>query len=101
MMLFPCMLCHAVPEHAAEAKLEGRPRELLKTAQLDLRKSLTSVVGRVRDDDYPSYQCIDLRLEQLEEGELRAERLDEVTSYQLELRSGMRILQGTSRARAV
>ncbi len=71
--------------------MEGRPRELLKTAQLDLRKSLTSVVGRVRDDDCPIYQYINWRLEPLEECELWAERLDGVTSYRIELRSGYEV----------
>ncbi len=77
-----------VSEHAAAAQVDGRPKELLRAVQLDLRKTLVELVGAVSDSDYPSYQYLNHRFEQLEEGELRAETLDEVVSYEAELKFG-------------
>ncbi len=77
-----------VSEHAAAAQADGRPKELLRAVQLDLRKALVELIGTVSDADYPSYQYLNHRFEQLEEGELRAETLEEVVSYEAELKFG-------------
>ncbi len=77
-----------VTTREAEAKLDGRPKELLKSTHLDLRKALTSAIGRVKDQHYPSYTYLNWRFEQVEEGEWRAEKLEDVTSYEREQREG-------------
>ncbi len=77
-----------VTEHAAAAQLEGRPKELLRSAHIDLRKSLEAVIDRVPDAEYPSYQYLNLRFDQMEEGEFRAEQLDEIVSFEAELKFG-------------
>ncbi len=75
-------------EHAATAQAEGRPKELPRSAQLDLRHSLEKLLGKQSDANYPSYQYLKMRLEQLGEGELWAGSPDDVVSYETELRSG-------------
>ncbi len=77
-----------ISEHAAMAQADGRPKELQRAVQLDLRKTLVELIGTVTDADYPGYQYLNFRLEQLEEGELRAETLDEVISSEAELKFG-------------
>ncbi len=77
-----------VSENAAAAQADGRPKELQRSVQLDLRKALGELIGTVPDSDYPSYQYLNYRFEQMEEGELRAETLDEVVSYEAELKLG-------------
>ena len=72
-------------EYDAVARVEGAPREIIKSGHLLLRRSYESVHGETQDAHYPGYRYIESRLDQLEAGELRAEALDEVTSFELEL----------------
>ncbi len=65
-------------ENDAEARAQGRTRELLHGQQLELRKAYEGHAGEVKDHHYPAYAYINTRLTEFEEGELRAEALDEV-----------------------
>ncbi len=77
-----------ISEHTATAQAEGRPKELIRSAQLDLRKSLEAFVGKLADTDHPSYQYLNMRFEQMEDGEFRAEAMEDIVSYEAELRHG-------------
>ncbi len=69
----------------AEAKTQGRPRELLLGQQLELRNTFEKQVGReVLDKHYPAYTLINSKLTEIEEGELKAEPLDELVSHDRE-----------------
>ncbi len=69
----------------AEAKTQGRPRELLLGQQLELRNTFEKQVGReVLDKHYPAYAIINSKLTEIEEGELKAEPLDELVSHDKE-----------------
>ena len=72
-------------EYDAVARVEGAPREIIKSGHLLLRRSYESAHGETQDAHYPGYRYIEMRLDQLEAGELRAEALDEVTTFELEL----------------
>ncbi len=68
----------------AEARTQGRPRELLLGQQLELRKTFEKMVGEVKDKLYPAYTSINTKLSEIEEGELRAEPLDEIVPRERE-----------------
>ncbi len=83
----------ASKRHKEEAEsMAGRTRamglqpELQRGDQVALRKQYRDLAGAIEDDEYPSYSYLNNRLEELEEGELVAETLDEVTTRQMELR---------------
>ncbi len=83
----------AAKRHKEEAEtMAGRTRamglqpELQKGDQVALRKQYRELAGTLDDEEYPSYSYLNNRLEELEEGELVAETLDEVTTRQMELR---------------
>ncbi len=83
----------AAKRHKEEAEtMAGRTRamglqpELQKGDQVALRKQYRELAGTIDDEEYPSYSYLNNRLEELEEGELVAETLDEVTTRQMELR---------------
>ncbi len=77
-----------VDQAEAKARAVGMTPELLHADQIELRKSYQSVVGVLEDENYPSYSYINMRLEELEEGELASDTLDMVTSRALEKRNG-------------
>ncbi len=64
----------------------GLQPELQKGEQLELRRSYREIRGDIPDEDYPAYSYINARLEELEEGEIVAETLADVTTRQMELR---------------
>ncbi len=66
----------------AEARAEGRPRELPKSANVSLRKTFENLHGERKDSLFPSAGYLSWRLEQLEEGDYRAESLSEVVSVE-------------------
>ncbi len=76
-------------EASAKARTEGKPKEMLKGAQLDLRRTYQKIAGELPDNKYPSYTYVNSRLSEIEEGELEAETLDCVTSYELEKGRGV------------
>ncbi len=68
----------------AEARTQGRPRELLLGQQLELRKTFEKMAGEVKDKFYPAYASINAKLSEIEEGELRAEPRDEIVPRERE-----------------
>ncbi len=66
----------------AEARAEGRPKELPRGTHLSMRRAYQSLHGEKRDGAFPSAAYLNWRLDQLEEGDLRAERLTEVVSVE-------------------
>ncbi len=71
---------------AGRTRAMGLQPELQKGDQVALRKQYRELAGTIDDEEYPSYRYLNNRLEALEEGELVAETLDEVTTRQMELR---------------
>ncbi len=67
-------------DEAAVARAQGRPAPLGDDLFISMRRSWESVHGEVDDKNFPSKFYTNRRLRQLEGGELRAERLSEVTS---------------------
>ncbi len=65
----------------AEARAEGRPRELPRQAQVTLRKMYEDIHGEIDDTACPSYGYNNERLSQIEEGDFRAEMLSQVVSF--------------------
>ncbi len=68
----------------AEARAQGHKPELPRGTQLDLRQNYQRISGELEDRHYPSYAYINSKLAELEDNELVAEGLDEVTSRQEE-----------------
>ena len=64
----------------SQARVDGRPKELLRGTHLALRRAFAGIFGETEEKLFPSRQYMDLRLDQIEEGELKAETLSEVTS---------------------
>ncbi len=65
----------------AEARAEGRPRELPRQTQVTLRKMYEEIHGELDDTICPSYGYNNERLSQIEEGDFRAEMLSQVVSF--------------------
>ena len=65
----------------ADARAEGRPKELPRQAQLTLRRAYEEIHGEVEDHLYPSNAYNNERVTQIEEGDFRAEALGQVVSY--------------------
>ncbi len=66
----------------AEARAEGRPRELPRQSQVSLRKLYEDRHGELDDSMCPSYGYNNERLSQIEEGDYRAEQLSQVVSFE-------------------
>jgi hypothetical protein len=73
----------------AEARAQGQQPELPRSTQLDLRRSYQRISGELEDRLYPSYAYLNGKLAELEDNELVAEGLDEVTSRQEEMEQSM------------
>ncbi len=69
-------------DEAAVARAQGRPAPLPEDLFISMRRSWESVHGEVEDRNFPSKYFTNRRFRQLESGELRAERLSEVTSVE-------------------
>ncbi len=65
-------------EAAAEARAQGRPRDLMAPQAQSLRRAHSAVYGKLEDEDWPSRDYIAWRFAQFEEGEFRAETLSDV-----------------------
>ncbi len=72
----------------AKTRAAGLTPSLLTAEQIELRKAYAELVGDLDDDKYPSYFYINMRLEEIEEGELVSDTLDMVTSRTQEKRNG-------------
>jgi len=71
----------------AEARVSGQARELLKGTHLALRRACARAHGPVEDRRCPGRAYLEMRLEQLDDGELEAEPLSKVTTVALEQES--------------
>eukprot|EP00974_Lingulodinium_polyedra_P049155 4725126-Lingulodinium_polyedra.AAC.1 len=72
-----------VAKHTAmesEARAAGVPRQSLKSSHLSLRALFKERHGELKEKFCPARAFIDWRLEQVEEGELKTEKLQEVIS---------------------
>ncbi len=67
-------------DEAAVARAQGRPAPLSEDLFVSMRRAWELVHGETDDKNFPSKYYTNKRLRQLEGGELRAERLGEVTS---------------------
>ncbi len=67
-------------EVAAEARAQGRPRDLMATQAQSLRRAHSAVYGKLEDEDWPSRDYLSWRFAQFEEGEFRAETLSDVVN---------------------
>ena len=65
---------------AAEQSASRLPKTLPRSQLLRLRQRFEADFGRHQDDSYPAYTLIERRLEEVEEGEVKADPLTEVTS---------------------
>ncbi len=72
----------AADEAAAEARVQGRPKELAVPQAHSIRRSHALVHGKLEDWEFPSRDYISWRLAQFDEGEFRAERLSEVVDME-------------------
>ncbi len=66
----------------ADARAEGRPREMPRLSQVGLRRGYEEVHGEVDDSVYPSYAYNNDRVAQIEEGEYKAEALTQVVTFE-------------------
>ena len=66
------------------ARVEGRPKELLKGTHLSLRRAFFATFEETEEKFMPSRQMMDMRFDQIEEGEVKAEPLCEVVSLSKE-----------------
>ncbi len=73
---------------SAKSKALGQAAEAPRGDLAELRQTYQGLVGKIRDEVYPSYAYFNNRLQELEENELVAETLDAVTSRRLELQLG-------------
>ncbi len=67
-------------DEAAVARAQGRPAPLPEDLFISMRRAWESIHGEVEDRNFPSKYYTNRRFRQLESGELRAERLTEVSS---------------------
>ncbi len=66
----------------AEARAEGRAREMPRPTQISLRKAYEEIHGEVDDSEFPASSYNNDRMTQIEEGEFRAEALSQVISFE-------------------
>ena len=67
-------------EEDAEQRVGDLPRKLPRTTHLDLRRSFVSRHRELRDEENPHQSYLESKLQEVEEGEMRAERLCDVLS---------------------
>ena len=65
-------------EEEADQRVGDLPRKLPRTTHLDLRRSFQNRHAELRDDVAPHPDYVETKLQQIEDGELKAERLSEV-----------------------
>ena len=80
----------AQAEAESQARIDGRPKELMRGAHLALRRSFENLNGGTEEKYLPSRQLVDQRLDQIEEGEVKAEPLSDVVSLQKEEESDIK-----------
>ncbi len=64
----------------AEARIEGRPRELAKVDHIGLRRAYEAIHEEIDDAVFPSQEYNNGRIGQIEEGEYKAEPLSHIVS---------------------
>jgi len=64
----------------AEQKAMGQSRQMMPSSHLALRRAYVGIYGAVEDAECPGRHYLDMRFEQLEDGELIAESLSMVTT---------------------
>ncbi len=69
-------------EMDAEARAEGRAREMPRPTQISLRRAYEELHGEVDDSQFPSSSYNNERITQIEEGEYRAEALSQVITFE-------------------
>ncbi len=67
-------------EAAAEARAQGRPRDLMAPQAQSLRRAHSTIDGKLEDEEWPSRDYLAWRFSQFEEGEFRAESLSDVVN---------------------
>ncbi len=67
-------------EAAAEARAQGRPRDLMAPQAQSLRRAHSAVYGKLEDEEWPAREYLSWRFSQFEEGEFRAETLSDVVN---------------------
>ena len=67
-------------EEEAEQRVGDHPRKLPRTTHLDLRRAFASRHRELRDEETPHTSYLEAKLQEVEEGEFRAERLCDVLS---------------------
>ena len=65
---------------ATAARIEGRQRELPAQTFVSVRRQFQELNGKYDDENFPSKEYIQNKIEQLEEGEIKTESLTEVVS---------------------
>ena len=71
---------HAKNAEATTARIDGRQRELLAQTFVSARRLYQERHGKFEDEHFPSRECLQMKIEQLEDGELRTESLTELVS---------------------
>jgi hypothetical protein len=66
----------------AEQRVNDLPRTLKKGSHLELRRTFEKLYGELKEHKVPAPAYIEQKMEQVEDGELRAERLTEVLNRQ-------------------
>ena len=75
-----CERKDATKKMEAEARAGGMPKSISKVTHTGLRKAYETAHRRLETCEEPSIAYLEMRLEQFEDSELVAERLDEITS---------------------
>ena len=65
---------------ATSARLEGRMRELPAQTFVTARRPYQEHHGKFEDENFPSKECLQMKIEQLEDGELRTDSLTKLVS---------------------
>ena len=65
---------------ATAARIEGRTRELPAQTFVTARRQYQELHGKFEDENFPSKECIQMKIEQLEDGELRTDSFTELVS---------------------
>ena len=82
-------------KHTADLKARGETPELLRFQHLVMRKTFRDRHGETDEALFPATACVNEKVEQLEEGEFRAEALTRLYSLKLERARDMSAASGS------
>ena len=82
-------------KHTADLKARGETSELLRSEHLAMRKTFRDRHGETDEALFPATACVNEKVEQLEEGEFRAEALTRLYSLKLERARDMSAASGS------